>query len=331
MRFVVVGIVVLALGLLSIWTAAFRVEPGSVAVVTQNGRIVRIANSGLQWHVPLVEEIGFIPIAWQYKRSVVLDTRLSDGSPCRIAADILFHTPDPRRTFSWRVKNGLDVSARSAQDDGADYTEAAQSFRVAAISAVKATSADAARSGALSDWMRGYRSPIHIDGSQVQAVQPTRVDCEAEALSAQPQPKAMPLEFGAFRPFVRSLERPATGDETVFDFELEQQQMWASNGQHMQLHPLPVRYVISHQKRFTDTFGPGKRGRETAVLRIRQFLTFQLRNAIGALDPDALKSFDPLSTTLPGTKTAKRLDRLGIRIVEIGGDKAGYKIQEKRK
>lgn len=330
MRWKVVGFAVLALGVWSIWSASFTVEPDSVAVVTRGDRIVRIAEPGLRWHFPLVEQVGFVPIFRQYRQSVAIEARLADGSSCRIAAHVLFSTPDARIAFAWRKKHGLSVSKDGARDDGAAYTEAAQAFRSAAVSALRTISADAARNGTVSEWIRAYRSPVHADGSQVQGVQPERVDCESEALADQRRRKPEPFEYGALHPFSRTLVRPAAGIETALRLELEEQEMPARN-RRIRLAPLPVLYVIRDEKRFTERVGPGERGRRNAALRIVHIMNSQLRRAIGSLEVDKLMTFDPLSVALPGTDLAEQMDRLGVRIVDVGGDKAGYRIAKKRR
>lgn len=267
MRWTLAGFAVLALGVWSIWSASFTVEPDGVAVVTRGDRIVRIAEPGQRWHLPLIEQVGFVTIFRQYRQSVALEAQLADGSSCRIAAHVLFNTPDARLAFAWRKKHGLSVSKDGARDDGAAHTEAAQAFRSAAVSAVRTISADAARNGSVSDWIRAYRSPVHADGSQVQGVQPVRVDCESEALADQRQRKQESPEYGALRPFSRTLARPAAGVETALRLELEEQEMLARDG-HIRLPPLQVLYVIGDEKRFTERVGPGERGRSNAALRI---------------------------------------------------------------
>ena len=315
MRWTVASVVVLALGVWSIWSASFKVEPDVVAVVTRDDRIVRIAEPGLRWHVPLIEQVGFVPIFRQYRQSVALETRLADGSTCRVTAHVLFNTPDARLAFAWRRKHRLSVSTNGARDDGVAYTEAARAFRSAAVSAVRTITAVAALNGAVSDWIRTYRSPVHADGSQVQGVQPVRVDCESEALADQRRRKLEPLEYGALRPFARTLARPAAGIETARHLELEEQEMLAGGGRQIRLTPLPVLYVIADDKRFIDTSGPGKSGRRNAAIRIGHIMNSQLRRAIGSLEIDALMTFDPLSVALPGTDLAEQFDRLGVRIV----------------
>ena len=325
MRITVAGFAVLALAVWSIWSASFTVEPDGVAVVTRDDRIVRIVEPGQGWHLPLIEQVGFVPIFRQYRQSVALEARLADGSSCGIAADLFFNTPDARLAFAWRKKHGLSVSKDGARDDGAAYTEVAQAFRLAAVSALGAISADAARNGTVSDWIRAYRSPVHADGSQVQGVQPVRVSCESEALVYQRLRKRQPLEYGALRPFSRALPRPAAGIETALRLELEEQEMLAQ-GVHVRLPPLTVFYVIGDEKRFAETLGPGERGRRIAATRIGHIISSQLRRAIGSLEIDNLMTFDPLSVAFPGTDLAKQLDRLGVRIVDVGGDETGYRI-----
>lgn len=326
MRWTVAGFAVLALGFWSIWSASFTVEPDSVAVVTRDDRIVRIVEPGLRWRLPLVEQVGFVPIFRQYRQSLAIEARLADGSSCRIAADIFFTTPDARLAFAWRKKHGLSVSKDGSRDDGAAYTEAAQAFRSAAVSALRAISAGKARNGTVvSEWIRAYRSPVHADGSQVQGVQPVRVDCESKALADQLRPKPEPPEYGALRPFSRTLARPATGLDTALRLELEEQEMPARNGR-IRLPPLLVLYVIGDEQRFIERVGTGERGRRNAALRIGHIMNSQLRRVIGLLEIDDLTTFDPLSVAFPGTDLAKQLDRLGVRIVDVGGNKTGYRI-----
>jgi len=325
MRWTMAGLAALALGVWGIWSASFTVEPDGVAVVTRDDHIVRIAQPGQRWHLPLVEQVGFVPIFRQYRQSVALEAQLADGSPCRITAGILFNTPDARLAFAWRKKHGLSVGKDAARDDGTAYTEAARAFRSAAVSAVRAISTDSARNGAVSDWIKTYQSPVHADGSRVQGVQPVRVDCESEALGEQRLRKPEPSEYGALRPFARTLPRPAEGTETALRLELEEQEIVARGGR-LRLAPLPMFYVIADEKRFTDASGPGERGRRNAAIRIGHIMNSQLRRAIGSLEIDTLMTFDPLSVALPGTDLAEQLDRLGVRIVDLGGDSTGYRI-----
>ncbi len=332
MRKVVVSAIVVALVAWLASSAFFVVAVDSVAVLSRGGKVVRIEQPGLRWHIPFVESVGMVVVHRLYKQAVTVDAKLADGSHCQIKANILFRADDPARVLAWRLKHGLDGSAAGGRDDGRRYTEPARAFKVAAVSALRGIAPAAARSGAVSAWIRGYGAAVHTDGNRTVQVQPVIVSCELQAgREKQSTRTSSEPVFGQLKPFSETVARQRISGVKTHVLVMRPQELIMRGGRRVRFEALKLRYIVSDAARFVAAFGAGAAGHRNVPYRMESILDRHLRITIGGLDAGALASFDPLSLGAPGTPLANNLERVGIQIVDIGGDASGYRLAVARR
>lgn len=324
-------VVVIALAGLGLALSFYKVEPDSVALVMRNNEIVRVEQPGLRWHLPVFEEIGLIPVHRHFRQEARFEARLADGSTCPIVAELAFRIADPSRAFTWRREHGLDMSADARRNDAEDFKEAARSFKTAANAALREISPNEAAAGAVSAWIKAYRHAVHADGTQILAAEPSAVGCEpvkqTDHVRRKPEPASV---LGPINPFKRTLQRTDTPGTKVHEFSATAQEVIARDGRRVWFEPLTVRYAVTDTARFEAAFTGGVAAHRYAAPRLDAMLAAQLRLTVGSLTTDELPAFDPLTLAQPGTRVASGLEHLGIRILDIDGERSGYRLWEAR-
>lgn len=327
MRRAIISIVVVALAAWTFSKAFFVVKPDSVALVSRDGKVVRIEQPGLSWYLPFIETVGFVPVHRQYQQAIRLDAILADGSSCHIEAFIRFRAANPAQVLAWRLERGLDVSDEGGRGDGHEYTEAGDAFKTKALTALKTLTVDMAQNGAVSDWIENYSAEAHEDGTGTLAAKAAKVSCEL-AQSASKQTPHEPEEpaFGDLKPFALSQTRAKNSNGEPHAFFLQPTELIMRSGQRVLFEGIQVRYVVSDDTRFAEIFGVGADSFRKVAPRTEPLITGLLRGTIGALDEPALEIFDPQSLIMPQTGLGDKLEQLGIQITDIGGEEAGYRL-----
>ncbi|MEL7049741.1 MAG: hypothetical protein AAFO75_12445, partial [Pseudomonadota bacterium] len=76
------------------------------------------------------------------------------------------------------------------------------------------------------------------------------------------------------------------------------------------------------------SFGEGARGLRLAEVRLAHIVVRALHDELDRRTPAQLADFDPFLVVGGGEAAlAKTLERIGVAIVDLGGDDAGYRLE----
>lgn len=328
LRLVIAAVAVLFAGVLAIASTLFTVPPDRVGVIIRSGEPVRLAQPGLRWRIPLIENVAEIRTSRLHRQSTDLTVLLADDSDCRVSAIIETRVDDPMRAYRWRTARGLSGGDADALDAASEYTAWSAAFAAALRDATRSMTPDAAAGGAIKTWFSKFNADGLEDGTTIIAA---TVDAATCWDAATERPSAMvgeraPPSYGALKRFVRSAVRPVIPEDASSEvIALPPEIAIDRMGRRLQIEGVTAQVRVADRGRVEALFGSGPAGLSNAAARAEAHVAAALRRAISELDETGLERFDPYVVVEPGSELAGRLAGEGLTIDDFAGEMMGYR------
>ncbi len=326
-----VAFLIIGLFLLLLIQAFYSVPIHRVAVITLYGQVMRVSGPGMQWHIPFLETVNYIPANfYEFHKKFKFKSELSDNSTCDIEGEVIFRVDDPVRNYHWSKQRSLDLSRASYKIDISKYTEATTALRVYILKAVKSLPIGKIKNGAIEYGIYSFKSPTFEDGTKIVQARATYVSCsdvqkeKNEFDKRVSQTKKQTLQkFSKFENRLSMLER-----DQAIQFILPEIKLITSDNRIVIFEKFTVFYRIVDEKGFQARFGKGEFAKNLAQDRVTLLLETHMRAVLARLLSDELGNFDTYSILEKNTEVfSKALKDIGMEIVDLGGTQSGYRLQ----
>ncbi len=322
-----------ALVISAIWDGFVRVEPDEIALVTKGGHVVGQLEPGLRWKTPFIKGVAYVSAPFHFRiQGVELVGFLSDGSKCPVKAMVQYRIGNPRRAVEWRLANGLEVLQQNLKSGRNDYVEPRRLFKRLLLPVMKQITPQKAARGAVEAWIRKndvkkMRSVKNSDGTRISGIRIMAVGCSMNKYLGKPY-KPPVIKFGKPQKFDKNQRKKVSGEvHKGRQFSIE---IMLNGNRSMMIDNLAIEYVIINEGRFKKHFGMTDKRYRYADIRITPDVKAMIRGAFKWPRVATIPSMDLMQIFRPDSGPAKKLEKWGVRLVNIANDKTSYRLQVKK-